>query len=129
MATPWDDCPYTKINANTFVRAHAYRVLLTSCVGINLGDIPWLIPPHSVGKPYTNSSPSSIVTLFQLPRDAGDGGQADRERPALLPQDRAPPQRQGTASQVGSITFNIFHKNCDCEDFADLVTTYTQYGV
>ena len=32
-ATPWDDCPYSKSNANTFVRAHAYRVFLTSCVG------------------------------------------------------------------------------------------------
>ena len=39
-ATPWDDCPYTKSNANTFVRARALRVFLTSCVGINLGDIP-----------------------------------------------------------------------------------------
>ena len=26
VATPWDDCPYGKSNANTFVRAHAYRV-------------------------------------------------------------------------------------------------------
>ena len=38
VATPWDDCP--KINVNTFVRARAYRVFLTSCVSINLGDIP-----------------------------------------------------------------------------------------
>ena len=38
--TPWDECPYAKSNANTFVRARAYRVFLTSCVGINLGDIP-----------------------------------------------------------------------------------------
>ena len=59
VATPWDDCPYAKSNANTFVRARAYRVFLTSCVGINLGDIP----PHSVGKPYTHSPPSSIVTI------------------------------------------------------------------
>ena len=36
---------------------------LSSCVGINLGDIPRLIPPHSVGKPYMNSPPSSIVTM------------------------------------------------------------------
>ena len=36
VATPWDDCPYAKSNVNTFVRAHAYRVFLTSCVGINL---------------------------------------------------------------------------------------------
>ena len=35
VATPWDDCPYAKSNANTFVRARAYRVFLTSCVGIN----------------------------------------------------------------------------------------------
>ena len=26
VATPWDDCPYGKSNANTFVRARAYRV-------------------------------------------------------------------------------------------------------
>ena len=57
--TPWDDCPYAKSNANTFVCARAYRVFLTSCVGINLGDIP----QHSVGKPYTNSPPSSIVSV------------------------------------------------------------------
>ena len=76
VATPWDDCQYANSNANTFVRACAYRVFLTSCFGINLGDIPlglrhprmspWLIPPHSVRKPYTNSPPSSIVTLQQL---------------------------------------------------------------
>ena len=36
VATPRDDCPYAKSNDNTFVRAHAYRVFLTSCVGINL---------------------------------------------------------------------------------------------
>ena len=28
-----------------------------------LGMYPRLIPPHSVGKPYTNSPPSSIVTI------------------------------------------------------------------
>ena len=74
MATPWDDCPYTESNANTFVGAHAYRVFLTSCVGINLWDIPRGLRhsrdvplfdyPHSVGKPYTNSPPSSIVTVL-----------------------------------------------------------------
>ena len=36
VATPRDDCSYAKSNANTFVRARAYRVFLTSCVGINL---------------------------------------------------------------------------------------------
>ena len=69
VATPWDDCPYTKSNANTFVRAHAYRVFLTSCVGINLGDIPRacgtlgvpprLIPPHLV------ELASSIVVILE----------------------------------------------------------------
>ena len=34
LATPCDDCPHAKSNANTFVRARAYRVFLTSCVGI-----------------------------------------------------------------------------------------------
>ena len=65
VATPWDDFPYAKSNANTFVRARAYRVFLTSCVGnlgIDLGDIP----PHSVRKPYTNLPPSSIVTLMEV---------------------------------------------------------------
>ena len=49
VATPWDDCPSTKSNANTFVRACAYRVFLTSCVGINLGDIP-LVDPSTLGR-------------------------------------------------------------------------------
>ena len=49
VATPWDDCPYAKSNANTFVRAHAYRVFLTSCVGINLGDIP-SVDPSTLGR-------------------------------------------------------------------------------
>ena len=49
VATPWDDFPYTKSNANTFVRARAYRVFLTSCVGINLGDIP-SVDPFTLGR-------------------------------------------------------------------------------
>ena len=77
VATPWDDCPYAQSNANTFVRARAYRVFLTSCVGINLGNIPWgqrhplmsprLNPLHSVIKHYTNTLRLCIVTLHQLP--------------------------------------------------------------
>ena len=39
VATLWDDCPYTKSNANTFVHACAYRVFLTLCVGIDLGPV------------------------------------------------------------------------------------------
>ena len=50
VATPRDDCPYTKSNVNTFIRARVYRVSLTSCVGT----------------PYTNSPPSSIVTMRSL---------------------------------------------------------------
>ena len=32
-AIPWDDCPYAKSNANTFVHAHAYRVFRTRVSG------------------------------------------------------------------------------------------------
>ena len=72
VATPWDDCPYPKSNTNTFVCARAHKVFLTSCAtsGTFLGACgtlrmsPRLIPPYSVGKPYTNSPPSSIVTFF-----------------------------------------------------------------
>ena len=65
VATPWDDCPYAKSNANTFVRARAYRVFLTSCVGINLGDIP-----QGLGHPWDDPSvdPSTLgqKTLYKL---------------------------------------------------------------
>ena len=37
-------------------------LVLIGCFG-TLGVPPRLIPPHSVGKPYTNSPPSSIVTM------------------------------------------------------------------
>ena len=53
MATPWEDCPYAISNANTFVSACAYRILLTSCVGIGLGgrggQPTW--PPATLGYP------------------------------------------------------------------------------
>ena len=72
-AIPWDDCPDAKSNANTFVRARAYRVFRPCVLGSTsgaplkaygtLGVPPRLIPPHSVQKPYTNSPPSSIVTI------------------------------------------------------------------
>ena len=107
VATPWDDCPYAKSNANTFVRARAYRVFLTLCtegqsgfkrataseslrtrsacqdgqinkqfpgilykttltlcVWMDLGDVPSVGPSTLGGKPYTNSPPSSIVTIL-----------------------------------------------------------------
>ena len=73
-AIPWDDCPYAKSNDNTFVHARAYRVFQPRVSGSTsgaplgafgtLGVPPRLIPPHSVGKPYTNSPPSSIVTMY-----------------------------------------------------------------
>ena len=93
MATPRDDCPYAKSNANTFVPSRAYRVFLTSCVGINLGDIPLggcgtlgmsprVIPTHSVGKPYTNSLVARVLFYFPTlfpgdPCDDPEGGLAD----------------------------------------------------
>ena len=65
VATLWDDCPYTKSNANTFVRARAYRVFLTSCVGINLGDIPrGLRHPRDV--PSVDPSTLGRKTLYEL---------------------------------------------------------------
>ena len=65
VATLWDDCPYAKSNANTFVRAHAYRVFLTSCVGINLGDIPrGLRHPQDV--PSVDPSTLGRKTLYEL---------------------------------------------------------------
>ena len=65
VATPWDDCPYAKSNANTFVCAHAYRVFLTSCVGINLGDIPWGLQ-HPRDVPSVDPSTLGQKTLYKL---------------------------------------------------------------
>ena len=65
VATSQDDCPYAKSNANTFVRARAYRVFLTSCVGINLGDIPrGLRHPRDV--PSVDPSTLGQKTLYAL---------------------------------------------------------------
>ena len=65
VANPWDDCPYPKSNVNTFVRVRAYRVFLTSCVGINLGDIPrGLLHPRDV--PSVDSSTLGRKTLYEL---------------------------------------------------------------
>ena len=76
VATPRDDCPYAKSNDNTLALARAYRVFLTSCVGINLGDIPRglrhprdvpSVDPSTLGqKPYTNSLRSCIVPMLLL---------------------------------------------------------------
>ena len=65
VATPWDDCPYAKSNANTFVRARAYRVFLTSCVGINLGDIPRGLR-HPWDVPSVDPSTLGRKTLYEL---------------------------------------------------------------
>ena len=64
-ATPWDDCPYAKSNANTFVRARAYRVFLTSCVGIDLGDIPRGLR-HPKDVPSVDPSTLGWKTLYEL---------------------------------------------------------------
>ena len=92
VATPRDDCPYTKSNANTFVRARAYRVFRLRELGSTsgaplvafgtLGVPPRLIPPHSVGKPYTNSPPSSIVTLlFRIDKSSRGVSRIDEATP------------------------------------------------
>merc|ERR1739842_71216 len=65
VATPRDDCPYAKSNANTFVHARAYRVFLTSCVGINLGDIPWRLQ-HPRDVPSVDPSTLGRKTLYEL---------------------------------------------------------------
>ena len=65
VATPRDDCPYAKSNANTFVRARAYRVFLTSCVGINLGDIPRGLR-HPWDVPSVDPSTLGLKTLYEL---------------------------------------------------------------
>ena len=70
---PWDDCPYTKSNANTFVCAHAYRVFLTSCrdeprghpSGTSLGNIPRGLR-HSRDVPLVDPSTLGRKTLYEL---------------------------------------------------------------
>ena len=67
VATPWDDCPYGKSNTNTFVHARVYRVFLTSCVGINLGDIPSVDPStvHTRSEnPIRPRLPQVLLKLF-----------------------------------------------------------------
>ena len=56
---------YAKSNANTFVRACDHIVFLTSCVGINLGDIHWgLRHPRDV--PSVDPSTLGRKTLYEL---------------------------------------------------------------
>ena len=53
VATPWDDCPYPKSNANTFV------------LGDNRGDIPrGLRHPQDV--PSVDPSTLGMKTLYEL---------------------------------------------------------------
>ena len=65
VATPRNDCPYAKSNANTLIRACAYRVFLTSCVGINLGDIPRGLQ-HPWDVPLVDPSTLGPKTLYEL---------------------------------------------------------------
>ena len=58
VATPRDDCPYAKSNANTFVRARAYRVFQTSCVGRKT-----LYELASLKYCYNNFSPMDFPNL------------------------------------------------------------------
>ena len=54
-------------NANTFVCARAYRVFLTSCVGINFWDISWgLRHPLDVPSVSVDSSTLGQKTLYEL---------------------------------------------------------------
>ena len=62
-ATQWDDCPYAKFNANTFVRAYSYRVFLTLCVWINLRGTPWGLR-HLWGALYELASPKYCYDKF-----------------------------------------------------------------
>ena len=56
---------YAKSNANTFIRARAYRVFLTSCVGINLGEIPRGLR-HPWDVPSVDPSTLGLKTLYEL---------------------------------------------------------------
>ena len=49
-ANQWDDCSNVESNTNTFIRARAYRVFLTSCGEINRGSTP-RGPQHPQGAP------------------------------------------------------------------------------
>ena len=66
--------PYGQSNANTFVRARIYQSFPDLvCQDEPRGDpsgplalsglSSWLIPPHLVGKSYTHSAATSIVTM------------------------------------------------------------------
>ena len=63
VATPWDDCPYGKSNANTFVRACAYRVF----PDLVCRDQPRGHPEGAAG-PKASVDPSTLgrKTLYAL---------------------------------------------------------------
>ena len=54
-----------KSNANTFVCVRAYRVFLTLCVRINLGDIPQGLQ-HPRDVPSVDPSTLGRKTLYEL---------------------------------------------------------------
>ena len=55
VATPWDDCPYGKSNANTFVCARAYRVFPENPILTRLPQV------------LLQCRPSSFSVVIQLP--------------------------------------------------------------
>ena len=58
VATPWDDCPYGKSNANTFVRACAYMVFPDLVCRKTLYALSSLI--------YTKPSLSLLLTAVDI---------------------------------------------------------------
>ena len=65
MATPWDDCPYGKSNANTFVRARAHRVFPDLvCRDQPRGHPSGLVAPS--GGPSVDPSTLGQKTLYEL---------------------------------------------------------------
>ena len=63
-AIPWDDCPFAKNNANTFIRARAYRVfpLSVECGGINREGTP-RVPKALRGAPEFDPDTRGWKTL------------------------------------------------------------------
>ena len=106
VAIPWDDCPYGKSNDNTIFHARAYRVFGTSCVRINLGDIPrglWhprdvpSVDPSSLGwKPYT-PSPS----LMSMPHSSSGARPAGATPAAVGGSGRRRPGTRWTCPRRG----------------------------
>ena len=64
-AIPWDDCPYARSNANTFVRARAYMVFQPRVSGSTLGS-PLGAFRHPWVAPSVDPSTPGGKTLYEL---------------------------------------------------------------